>query len=591
MMREPEKETKIILRRTLLISAVLLGVFCGALAVLIMANALQLLLNPPLDSPVLVNLTGRLSADPSQETLREEIRVLQLLSRRAYFSRTRQIQSGAYLLLGGFVLLVLCLKGWARLSERPLFFRRKEQAAPSLAPILIAGALIFVLSAGAAGFSAYLVRFDPGDTAQSAFQERAVPDQTTSLENGQVQIAQGGFQDSAAPSGPSNEEMKKAEKHWPSFRGPWGLGISAISEPPQGWNGITGQGVIWKTPVPKPGFSSPVTWGNRVFLTGGDRVSLEVYCFDLADGTLLWSVPVSEVLENPGELPQVTEDTGYAASTMAVFEDRVFALFASGDLVSLDREGNHLWGTDLGKPDNLYGHSSSLLTYHNLLLVQYDHNREARLYAFDLFSGEEVWRVDRDVVTSWASPVIAESGAETYLVLTADPYVIAYNPLTGGELWRADCMGGEVAVSPAFDGERVYVANQYAVAAAIDIHNGEILWEDFFDLPDVSSPIAMEGLLFMATSYGIVTCREGITGEILWEAEYDEGFYASPVSAGDIIYLTDRSGMVHLIRASRNYEPLSSYPLGEPSDSTPALTQNSILFRGNSHLYRIGDAP
>jgi outer membrane protein assembly factor BamB len=565
---EIASETRKLYRRSFAIAALMSGSFFAVLAILISANALQLAINPPLESPALTILTERLFEDPSDEQLRQEIRELQLLARRAWFSRIYQIERGFYLMAGSFALFMLFLKGWALASGAPLLLRRRSpdttegRAAgggqESLRALSAAGIVIAIVALGSAVYSRQMVRFDP-PVAPEASGTEATPAATL-----------------------DEEEMQAVLLNWPFFRGPWGQAIS--EETPE-----TGGHVLWSTPVPKKGFSSPVVWEDAVFLTGGNAEALELYRFDLETGELVWQRSLEEIFGSPRELPGVTEDTGYAAPTPALDGERIFAIFASGDLVCLDFGGRTLWMKSLGIPDNLYGHSSSLITYGSTLFVQFDHNEEALLYAFDTATGEELWKQERDVVTSWASPVIIHHNGVSQLVLNADPWVIAYDPEGGDELWRADCMGGEVAVSIGWDGERVYAANQYAVAAAIDPGDGTILWEEFIDLPEVSSPLAKEGLLFMATSYGVVTCRDGATGELLWEAEFDEGFYSSPIEAGGIIYLADRGGTVHIFEAAAEYQAIGSFSLGEACDATPAVADGSLLFRTENRLVRVGE--
>jgi outer membrane protein assembly factor BamB len=600
--KDPDQASRAMLRRSFAIAASLSGIFFVLVGVLMSASAIQLAINSPLDSPALTQLNERLQADPSDQPLREAIRDLQLLARRAYFSRLRQIETGFHMLAAGFLLFILSLKGWAHATGEALLLRSRTDAHRQDGPrsrltVLLAGGVILFAVSLVGGIASYgMIRFESGafqsvGSGQSG--QLAEPDRST-RPLGPAELA--------GPAGSSlalrdrgaglDEQLLLAfERNWPSFRGPWGRGFSSSSSAAETLLRAGGQAVVWKSLLPKPGFSSPVVWDDMIFLTGGDDAGYELYRFAAADGSLVWSLDVATAFGAPRPSPRVSADTGYAASSPASDGQRVYAIFASGDLLCTDLDGQPLWWLNLGLPDNRYGHSSSLLVYGGTLFVQYDHDGEALLLALDVLTGKELWKVDRDVVTSWASPIMAFTPVGPQLVLNADPYVIAYDPLTGRELWRADCMGGEVAVSAASDGERIYAANQYAVAVAIDPADGRILWENFNDLPEVSTPLAADGLLFMATSYGVVTCRDGRTGELIWETEFDTGFYASPIALGDVLYLVDRSGLVRLIRASRAYEDLGSFELGEACDASPAPVQGDLIFRGTRHLFRIRGKP
>ena len=160
----------------------------------------------------------------------------------------------------------------------------------------------------------------------------------------------------------------------------------------------------------------------------------------------------------------------------------------------------------------------------------------------------------------------------------------AYDPRTG-ELWMSvDCMAGEVAPSPASTNGLVFATNQYAILVAIDPIAEEIVWETTDNLPDVSSPLAADGLLWLPSADG-VTCLDAASGDLLWQEEFGEGFYASPVLAAGNVYLLDRAGTMHIFKAAREYEPVATATLGEQSVCTPAFSDGRIYLRGESHLF------
>ena len=275
---------------------------------------------------------------------------------------------------------------------------------------------------------------------------------------------------------------------------------------------------------------------------------------------------------------------------MATNGRQVFAIFATGNIVGLDLSGNTLWVRNLGLPVNHYGHASSLMIYDSLLLVQYDQETEAFLYALDAEDGKELWRTRRDVMTSWTSPILVDTGRRMELVMSANPYVASYDPENGRELWKVDIMMGEVGPSPAFSRGYVLAANNTATLAAIDVRTNEIVWEVFDDLPSAASPLATEKNVFIAADYGVVTCVDLLTGDVQWIHEFDQGFYSSPILVGDLVYLMDRSGVMHIFRDSGIFMLLAEPSLGEKCTTTPAFVDNRIYIRGADHLFAIGEA-
>jgi len=385
----------------------------------------------------------------------------------------------------------------------------------------------------------------------------------------------------------TREELRA---NWPGFRGPEGIGISPHDDPPVDWDGPSDRHILWKVEIPLDGFNSPIIWGNRLFLSGADRRDQVVYCFDTESGRILWQRSVADVPGSPEQRPRPTEDTGYAAPTMATDGRRVFAVFATGDTAGFDMEGKLLWARNLGMPDNHYGHSSSLITFEDRLLVQFDQNTGGHLLALRSTTGETVYDTPREVEISWASPVLIESGGRSQLVLNSNPFVMAYDPRNGRELWRVRCMLGEVAPSPAFADGMVFAVNDYA--RLVGIRPGdepEIAWEYIDDLSEVASPVAGGGLVFMAASFGALTCLDAESGEQIWLEEYEEGFYSSPILAGGNVYLMDMTGVMFIIAADREYRLTARCELGEQAVTTPAFMPGRIYIRGQKHLYCIGE--
>ena len=373
------------------------------------------------------------------------------------------------------------------------------------------------------------------------------------------------------------------KRNWPNLRGPFGQGIAHHATPPKDFDVATGKHVRWKAPIPKPGASSPVVWEGRVFLTGADESAREIYCFDTADGKLLWR----QTAKQPAELPKVSEEIVRAASTGATDGKRFFAIFPTGDLVAVDMKGTVAWSRSFGIPKSNYGYASSLIAYKHLF-VQMDDKNSTTLFALDPATGKTVWQKKRAVRESWASPIIAVSGDREMVVLAENPTAAAYDVNTGEVVFSRKCLAGEVTPSPAYARGTVIVANEYAKLSAISLASGKIAWSAEDYLPDVASPLATEDFVFTTDGSGTVNCYDIGTGRNLWTYEFDDSFYPSPILAAGCIYAMDNSGTMHIFRASRKFVSVSDTSLGEESAATPAFAGDAMFLRGNENLYCVG---
>jgi outer membrane protein assembly factor BamB len=385
---------------------------------------------------------------------------------------------------------------------------------------------------------------------------------------------------------PTQAELKG---NYPFFRGPFGDGVAFQKNTPTDWNGAGGKNVVWKVKVPKAGFSSPIIWGNQLFVTGADPQARMVYCYDKNSGKLMWEAAADNIQGSPSSMPKVTADTGLAASTMATDGRAVFAIFATGDVLALDMTGKRLWARNLGVPDNHYGHGSSLIVYKNKLLVQYDTNRAGKLIALDTQTGNTAYEVLRNSKISWSSPILVNTGSRTELIMTTNPNVNGYDPETGKELWNIACLSGEVGPSAGYADGMVFAANEYAKLVGIKIGGApEIAWEADEFLPEVASPLAVNGMLYVATNYGVLACYDAKSGEKLWSQEFGGSFYASPVFADGKVYITDMTGKTYIVKATRDYQLVGSPEIGEKAVCSPIFQDGKVYLRGMSNLYCIG---
>jgi len=396
---------------------------------------------------------------------------------------------------------------------------------------------------------------------------------------------------------PSDDEIRK---HWPRFRGPGGLGVSAYASAPAAWNGKTGEGILWKAPVPLPGENSPIVWGDRIFLAGATTEKREVYCFSLADGKLLWTGAVSTPGDATSEPPQVLDDAGYSASTAATDGRYVSAIFANGDVACFDVAGSLVWARNLGPFNtNGYGYATSLVMYRNTVLAQIDQGSgtktNSNLYALNILTGKPVWQTSRPVPASWATPIIVKTGQRDELITCGKPWVIAYDPATGKELWRVKILDGDVVPSPVHSGGMVFIANASAKAAAIrtggsgDVTAKNVVWTADDGLPDISSPLTDGKFMLRVTSQGMLTMSSAADGKPLWEKELDVPVASSPTLVGDKVYLLSEKGVMYIFAAGgAAYKELGKAELGEQATASPALVDRKIVIRGKKNLYCIG---
>lgn len=562
-MDKPSKKEGV-LYRTARGVAVVSGIFALILCVLLIANFLQTQSVDPLNSGALTRLMEELRENPEDTALKEQIRALDLLARKAYFTRQWQIRTGSYLLFGFVLALILSLKYMSAFRSRlpdlrkgPGPDRTWEEKLLSRRSLIYTGLGLFVLALSAGALSR-------SDLRRIGRAEKP----TVSADFA------------------SAEDMRK---NWPAFRGPGGNGVAFSEKIPMEWNGETGENILWKIPVPMEGYNSPIVWDGRLFLSGADRNNQAVFCYNTENGELLWRADLDDIPGSPQERPRTTEDTGYAASTMATDGRRVFVIFATGDAAGLSMDGTRIWAKNLGQPQNHYGHSSSLIVFEDRLLIQYDQNTGGRLIALNTRSGEVIYDRPREVEISWASPILVDTGSRTELILNSNPSVVSYDPVSGTELWSIRCMMGEVAPSPAYADGMVFAVNDYARLVGIDLsEEPSIAWEVIDDLSEVSSPVASGGLVFMAASYGALSCLDAKTGELLWIEDFDDGFYSSPILSGENIYLMDMSGVTHIIKAAREFEVTARNPLGEKAVTIPAFMPGRIYIRGYKNLICIG---
>jgi outer membrane protein assembly factor BamB len=338
-----------------------------------------------------------------------------------------------------------------------------------------------------------------------------------------------------------------------------------------------------------------------VFLSGATKDRREVFCFHALSGKMLWRKEVSgKSLRAKGPI-KVNKDTGYAAPTMATDGRLVYAMFATGDLVAFDFSGGEVWSRSLGPAKNNYGHASSLATYKGRVIVQLDQGTDkddrSKLLALDGATGRTLWQVARQVPASWCSPIVVQHQSQPLIITCSDPWVIAYSPQSGAELWRADCLApAEIGPSPLYSDGLVFAANDYAALSAIradgsgDVSDTHIEWTADDGLPDICSPLATSRFILLLASYGTLTCYDKKRGgDPLWEDDFDTEFKSSPSVAGGYVYLISEDGKAWIVEPTpEKCKRIAEADLGEPCVSSPAFQDGRIYIRGDKHLFCIG---
>lgn len=541
------------------------GIFSVVVCVFLVLSYLRLATQDPLLDPGLKGYQEQIVKDIGNQELRNNYQALDLVTRRAFFTSVYRLRTGGWLLLAGVVVFLVALKTAAELGRR---LPAPATCAGGTDPAVAGGQARVAVACGSVVLVGLLVAL--------------VVMRGDRLSGGLVVV---GGDDEPVPE----QHVIDTSSGWPCFRGPNGIGVAVSTNAPVAWDGTTGENILWKTKLPKPGFNSPVVWGGRVFLSGADGTAREVYCFDAADGKLVWQQAVGNVPGAPRKLPDVDAEVGFAAATMATDGYRVFAIFGTGDVVCFDLGGKRLWTRNLGVSDAPYGYSSSLMVYETVLIIQYDGARTGRALGLDTRTGKTVWDKCRVVEPSWSTPIVVRVNNRMQAIMNAKPDVIGHDALTGELLWRVTCMKGEVAPSPAYAAGMVFSGVEVAGMSGIRLgETPEAVWSLKGDMPDISSPVAKGRHVFFANSAGGVFCVAIETGNVVWTHEFDSGFHASPIVAGDRLYIMDTEGVMHILRAGGTYELIGTCPLGEGATSTAAFVDGRIYLRSPQYVYCIG---
>jgi outer membrane protein assembly factor BamB len=389
-------------------------------------------------------------------------------------------------------------------------------------------------------------------------------------------------------------------ENWPQYRGPGGSGVSPEKGLPVKWG--AGRGVRWRTRLPGPGHSSPVVWGDRLFLTAyaaGDepgRGRLLVLCFDATTGRVLWEREV-----RAGRIERVGGANAPATPTPTTDGRRVYVYFGSYGLVCFDFEGRQVWERPLTPCGGEFGSASSPVLHGRLLLLNCTSDGDGFLLAADKETGRTLWRTPHAPPTlSFATPFVWDTGAGKQIVLIVSGHVKGFDTQTGRELWRVAGAPKGVAPTPAAAGGLLYVASNASPGFVVAIRPGgrgdvtrtHVVWRHDKGGASVPSPLAVGGYLFALRDGGVMTCLDAKSGAVLWQQRLPArgNYFASPVGGDGKVYVVSEEGEVAVVAARPAYELLAVNGMGERTMASPAISGGRLFIRTDEHLYCVEGA-
>ncbi len=392
--------------------------------------------------------------------------------------------------------------------------------------------------------------------------------------------------------------------NWPQFRGPRCDGHSNATKLPVTWSET--ENVVWKTAIHDRGWSSPVVWGDQVWLTTATATGHEMYavCLDRATGKVVYDLKVFDVAE---PVPLKNPTNTYATPTPAIEEGRVYVHFGSYGTACLDtKTGKTLWTRRDLKCDHWRGPGSSPILYRGLLILTFDGYDLQYLAALDKATGKTVWKKDRDLDYSsirnngdmkkaYSTPAIITVNGKPQLVSASAVGSAAYDPLTGNELWKVYHGGMNAAATPLYGQGKVFLCTSDGGLQLVavrpdgsgDVTETHIAWTLKDNVPNRSSPLLVDDRLYMANGKGILSCVDIKTGKVVWDARVGGAYWASPVYAAGRLYLFDDNGKSTVGQVGASWKKLAENRLDDGCMASPAVAGQALFIRTKTHLYRI----
>lgn len=404
---------------------------------------------------------------------------------------------------------------------------------------------------------------------------------------------------------------------WPTFRGPDGQGIVpqiGERELPMTWS--EEENVAWKTAIHGKGWSTPVVWGNQVWLTTAteDGIEMSAICIDRTTGDILYD---NVVLRNESPESLGNPVNSYASCSPAIEDGRVYIHFGSYGTLCLDTQTfETLWKrTDL-PCRHFRGPASSVILWEDTLILTMDGVDVQYLVALDKATGDIVWRTDRttdfkdldengmptaegDFRKAYTTPVITEWDNEPVMLSSGARAAFAYDPRDGNELWTVTYNGFSNASMPVVHDGMAFLNTGYGKANLLGVRMGgagnvdssHLVWEQIQSIPLRSSPVVVNGRLYMVTDNGVASCIDPETGDIIWRERLGGQYSGSPVAFGELIYFSDENGKTHIVKADESLNIVKTNTLDDGMLASPAVAGNELYLRTKTHLYRIETLP
>ncbi len=411
-------------------------------------------------------------------------------------------------------------------------------------------------------------------------------------------------------------EAVKRDAHWPQWRGPNGDGVARDADPPLQWG--DDKNIKWKTAIPGGGKSTPVVWGNHIYVTsaivtgtpgpgGGGRFGSKppamtqfvLFALNRHNGKIAWKKIARETV--PHETTH--RDGSWAAGSVVTDGQVIIANFGSAGIFGFDMKGETLWATDLGdmRTRNGFGEGASPALHGKYLVINWDHEGDSFIVALNKTNGEEIWRNDRDERTSWSTPVVTNVNGKDQVIVSATNNTYGYDLATGKVIWQCSGMTTNAIPTPIVVDGVVYLASGYRGNAlqAIKLSQakgkvqagGALLWSYGRDTPYVPTPVVYgDGLYMIKSNTGILTRVSIKTGKVDFGPERLEGIrgvYASAVAAADRIYIVGRFGTTVVVKHDKTFKVLATNKLDDAFDASPAIVGKHLFLRGEKHLYCI----
>ena len=392
-----------------------------------------------------------------------------------------------------------------------------------------------------------------------------------------------------------------ATDHWAEFRGPNGTGLALDADLPVKFG--ENENVTWKTPIHGWGHSSPVVWGDQVWMVTAteDGLKMSAICVNAKTGKVVYDLPL---FENESVSPDQHAANSFASCTPVIEQGRVYCHFGHYGTACIDTAtGKVVWQRRDIAVDEYRGPASSPILFENLLIVNCDGVDVQFVIALDKRTGKTVWKTDRtidygtevgDLKKGYGTPSLIEVNGQLQLVSPTAVETITYDPRTGKELWRVRHGGMNAAARPLYEDGLVYIAAGKDDSSLVVVKPGKgdltksgVEWKSGKGVSQKPSPLLINGRLFMISDTGVASCRDSKTGEIIWQERIGGDFWASPVSDGKKIFCFSKEGKVPVFAVSDEFKLLADNQFEEGFHSTPAIVGNTMFLRSRHHLYRV----